>query len=135
MSGLDERPSPLIANNVFHKIFRSLRVDWLRGVNERGQWLLEILPRTSIEDTEEMEGFLGRILQAWEERQRVGFKGSRWVRDGPYCYMTPEAWMTNWECVDLLDPNGGTFDCLGYEEVERMYNLWRSGHLTWREGE
>jgi hypothetical protein len=134
MSGLDERPSPLIANNVFYNIFRSIRIDWLRGVNERGQWLLEVLPHTSIEDREEMEGFLGRILQAWEQRQ-CRFKGARWVRDGPYCYMTPEAWMINWECVDLLDPDGRTFNRLDYEEIETMYNLWRSGRLTWRAGE
>ena len=135
MSGLDERPSPLIANNVFYNIFRSIRIDWSRGVNERGQWLLRVLPHTSIEDREEMEGFLGRILQAWEQGEHIRFNGSKWIRDGPYCYMTPEAWMTNWEYVDLLDPDGRPFNRLDYEETETMYSLWKSGHLRWREGE
>jgi len=135
MSGIDEQYETLITNNVFHQIFRSIRLDYAEGVEERIGWLLEVLPHTTIKDIEEMKEYLDRLLQVWEQNNPAAFSPSRWIRDGPYCYMTPEAWMTDWKYVDLLDTEDRDFGFPDYGKTKRIYDLWKSHCLTWREGE
>jgi len=135
MSGIDEQYKPLISNNVFYQIFRSLRFDYLVGVEERMGWLLKVLPHTSIKDVKEMRGYLDRALHEWKQRGLSEDYGTRYFRDGPYCYMNPRAWMPDWEYVDLLDADDKAFDAMSYEESIRIYDLWKSNRLTWREGE
>lgn len=135
MSGLDEQYKPLVSNNVFYQIFRSLRFDYLEGVEERMGWLLKVLPHTSIKDVKEMIGYLDRALHEWKQRGLSEDYGTRYFRDGPYCYMNPEGWMPDWKYVNLLDTDGKAFSSMTYEDAERVYDLWKSHCLTWREGE
>lgn len=99
--------------------------------------LLEILPRTSIEDVKEMREYLDRALLAWKQidLNEDYTYGTEYFRDGPYCYMSPNAWISDWKCVDLVDIDGKILGFQDYEGAMRIYDLWKSRRLRVGEGE
>lgn len=132
MSGLDERPDFRIPNNVFCKIFVSIRLDWGYGVDERGTWLLEILPFTSVVDKVGVKEHLETMIEAWTVAPD-DFDGRSWTRDGPYSYNYLEKWITNWKRIYLFDTANEIFDDMNHEDAEVLYSLWKAKTLIWKE--
>lgn len=133
ISGLDERPNFSVPNNVFYRIFESIREDWTCGVGERGRWLLEILPRTSVREKEKMREHLEEMMEAWWQVAPDEFDGRNWTRDGPFCCLEPEVWVTDWKYIHLFDTNDDIFEEMLYDDAAELYAVWKAGTLTWKE--
>jgi hypothetical protein len=132
VSGIDERPSSCVSNNVFLKIFQSIREDWSYGVGERGEWLLDILPRTSVRNKEGLKGHLKDMIVAWNMQDDDEFDGRRWIRDCNYSYMYPSNWIKDWKPICLFDGDNEFFSPMDYEDAEVLYEIWKAGTLIWR---
>lgn len=130
MSGVDEQYSALISNNAFYNIYTTIRHDWTESIDERVEWLLDILPHTTVKYKENMTRHLEELLQAWEEDPEM-FDGRSWIRDCDFSYVYSETWITDLDYVILLDINGEEFEENLYDEAEEIYNLWKSRQLKY----
>lgn len=134
VSGVDEQHSSLLSNNVFYDVYTSIRHDWTESIDERVEWLLDILPHTTVKYKENMTRHLEALLQAWEEDPEM-FDGRSWIRDCDFSYVYPETWITDLEYAILLDTDGEEFEERLYDDAKEMYNLWKSRQLRCLQGD
>ena len=116
-------------DNVFYHMYSSIRYDWTNGVKERGEWLLEILPFTSVIDKNGMKDLLETMISSCQ-RSEYFFDGRDWVRDCSFNYLKVDKWISNLNDIDLIYDEGEYYPYLNendnmYEDVEVLYEEWK----------
>ena len=125
-------------DNVFYRIFSSIRYDWSYGIDERADWLLEILSHTTVFDKEEMkktliamkESFLEDLKRDYDDRW---FDGRSWAK-GHISYLDAWEWISLLY-IDLHYPDkknpAWSFPVLDedddncHDDVEILYKAWK----------
>jgi hypothetical protein len=124
-------------DNVFYRLFSSIRYDWSYCVDERVDWMLEVLPYTSVSNKTEMKEELiamKKVFLREEEREPSHFDGREWVMQTNLDYRFPAKWIKI-DDIDLdslsnsekVGPylNDEDDDCNCHECVEVFYEAWK----------
>ena len=74
---------------IFLDVYRSIRGNWNYGIEERGNYLMRILPETTL--PQDLKSYYEKhftdMITCWKQ-DRENFDGRRWSRDGIHSYDT-----------------------------------------------
>lgn len=124
-------------DTIFYHIWCSIRGDWSQGIKERGEMLLEILPKTTLKHKEEMKDLIEEMMTHWKHRYEDDvpyFDGRHYARGQRFCFYEMKNYFKEPENLDVrhteskylkdrIDPKIP----MKHIDAVILYQLWKRG--------